>query len=117
MVIGAVIALCVLLLILAFLFPRLSRHPEHGSQRALGLGSRGASKAPGKLGRWFSKPFTSSSKAVSKERRHRPQGPVEDAVLMPGAGFEPARPFGQGFLRAPSLPFLHPGGERPNTRL
>jgi hypothetical protein len=66
MIIGGVIALCIILLILAFLFPRLSRGPEHGTERAFGLGSRGASKAPGKLGRWFSKPFNTSSKAVSK---------------------------------------------------
>ena len=66
MVIGGVIALCIIILILAFLFPRFSRHPQHGSQKAIGLGSRGASKAPGPLGRWFSKPFNTSNKAVSK---------------------------------------------------
>ena len=36
------------------------------SQKAIGLGGRGASKAPGKLGRWLSKPFQTSNKAVSK---------------------------------------------------
>jgi len=66
MLIGGVIAFCILLLILAFLLPRLSRHPERGGQKILGTGSRGASKAPGPLGRWFSKPFQTSSKAVSK---------------------------------------------------
>ena len=66
MLIGAVIVFCILILILAFLAPRLSRHPERGGQKVLGLGSRGASKAPGKLGRWLSKPFTTSNKAVSK---------------------------------------------------
>jgi Family of unknown function (DUF6411) len=66
MIIGAVIAFCVLLLILAFLFPRLSRHPERGGQKVMGTGSRGAGKAPGKLGQWLSKPFNSSSKAISK---------------------------------------------------
>ena len=66
MVIGAVIAFCILILILAFLAPRLSRHPERGGQKVLGVGSRGASKAPGKLGQWLSKPFNSSSKAISK---------------------------------------------------
>ena len=66
MLIGAVIVFCVLLLILAFLFPKLSRHPERGGQKAMGTGSRGASKAPGPLGRWFSKPFNQSSKAISK---------------------------------------------------
>jgi hypothetical protein len=80
MVIGAVIAFCILILILAFLAPRLSRHPERGGQKVLGLGSRGASKAPGKLGRWFSKPFQTSQKAVSKSgsagRRGRDKMPL-----------------------------------------
>ena len=66
MVIGAVIVFCILLLIFAFLFPRLSRHPERGGQKVMSTGSRGASKAPGKLGKWFSKPFNTSSKAISK---------------------------------------------------
>jgi Family of unknown function (DUF6411) len=66
MLIGGIIALCIILLILAFLAPRLSRGPERGSEKALGLGGRGAGKAPGPLGRWLRKPFTSSQKAVSK---------------------------------------------------
>jgi hypothetical protein len=66
MIIGAVIGFCILLLILAFLFPRLSRHPERGGQKAMSTGSRGAGKAPGKLGDWLSKPFNSSSRAISK---------------------------------------------------
>ena len=66
MIIGAVIGFCVLLLILAFLFPRLSRHPERGGQKVLGTAGRGAGKAPGKLGRYARKPFDSSQKAVSK---------------------------------------------------
>jgi uncharacterized protein DUF6411 len=80
MLIGAVIGFCILILILAFLAPRLSRHPERGGQKVLGLGSRGASKAPGKLGRWFSKPFTTSQRAVSKSgsagRRGRGKMPL-----------------------------------------
>jgi hypothetical protein len=66
MTIAIVAGFCVLLLILAFVAPRLSRHPERGGQKVLGFGSRGASKAPGKLGRWLAKPFQSSQKAVSK---------------------------------------------------
>jgi hypothetical protein len=66
MIIGAVIGFCVLLLIFAFLFPRLSRGPERGGQKVMGTGSRGAGKAPGPLGRWLSKPFNTSSKAISK---------------------------------------------------
>ena len=66
MLIGGVIALCIILLILAFLFPRLSRHPQRGSQAVIGTGGRAAGKAPGPLGRWFRKPFSTSQKAVSK---------------------------------------------------
>ena len=66
MLIAGVIVFCVLLLVLAFLFPRLSRHPERGGHSVLNVGDRGASKAPGKFGEWLSKPFKSSKKAVSK---------------------------------------------------
>ena len=66
MVIGAVIGFCILILILAFLFPRLSRGPERGGQEAMSTGSRGASKAPGRLGKWLAKPFNTSSKAIAK---------------------------------------------------
>ena len=66
MTIAIVAGFCVLLLVLAFLAPRLSRHVERGGQAPLGLGRRGAGKAPGKLGKWLSKPFASGQKAVSK---------------------------------------------------
>jgi uncharacterized protein DUF6411 len=66
MVIGAVVAFCGLLLILAFLFPRLSRYPERGGEKVAGTGGRAARHAPGKLGRWLSKPFQTSSKAIAK---------------------------------------------------
>jgi Family of unknown function (DUF6411) len=80
MTIAAVIAFCIVLLILAFLFPRLSRHPERGGQKVLGAGTRTSSKAPGKLGHWLSKPFQTSQKAVSKSgstgRRGRGKMPL-----------------------------------------
>ena len=80
MTIAAVIVFCIVLLILAFLAPRLSRHPERGGQKVLGLGSRGAGKAPGPLGRWLRKPFQTSQKAVSKSgsagRRGRGKMPL-----------------------------------------
>ena len=66
MIIGGVIIVCVLLLILAFVAPRLSRYPQNGVDKGLGMGSRAGSKAPGKLGSWLSKPFNKSSKAISK---------------------------------------------------
>ena len=80
MTIAIVVAFCIVLLILAFLAPRLSRHPERGGQRVLGMGSRGAGKAPGQLGRWLRKPFTTSQKAVAKSgsagRRGRSKMPL-----------------------------------------
>jgi Family of unknown function (DUF6411) len=80
MTIAIIVGFCVLILILAFLFPRLSRHPERGGQRVLGLGSRGAGKAPGPLGRWLRKPFSTSQRAVSKSgstgRRGRSKMPL-----------------------------------------
>jgi hypothetical protein len=80
MTIAIVVGFCILLLILAFLFPRLSRHPERGGQKVVGTGSRGAGKAPGKLGRWLQKPFSTSSKAISKSgstgRRGRSKMPL-----------------------------------------
>jgi hypothetical protein len=80
MLIAAIAAFCVLLLILAVLAPRLSRGPERGGQKVLGVGSRGAGKAPGPLGRWLRKPFQTSQQAVSKSgsagRRGRGKMPL-----------------------------------------
>ena len=66
MVIGIVAGVCVLLLILAFLVPRLSRGPQKGVDRTLSVGQRAGGKAPGPLGRLFQKPFSSSRKATNK---------------------------------------------------
>jgi hypothetical protein len=80
MTIAIIVGFCILLLILAFLFPRLSRHPERGGQRVLGIGSRGAGKAPGPLGRLLRKPFHTSQRAVSRSgsagRRGRSKMPL-----------------------------------------
>jgi hypothetical protein len=64
--IAAVVAICIVLLILAFVAPRLSHGPERGAHRAFGLGSRAGSKAPGPLGRLLAKPFQSGSKAAGR---------------------------------------------------
>ena len=66
MTILIVAAFCVLLLILAFLLPRLSRGPERAGRAAAGAPTKATSKAPGKLGRWLSKPFRASQKAITK---------------------------------------------------
>jgi hypothetical protein len=80
MLIAGIIAFCIVLLVLAFVFPRLSRHPERGGQGILRMGRKGAGKAPGKAGELLQKPFESSQKAVSKSgsagRRGRGKMPL-----------------------------------------
>ena len=66
MTVAIIIAVCVILLILAFLLPRLSRHPQRGVDRTLGVGQTAGSKAPGPLGRLFSKSFGMSRRATNK---------------------------------------------------
>ena len=66
MTIGIIIAVCIILLILAFLLPRLSRHPQRGVDRTLGVGQRTGGKAPGPIGRLFSKSFGMSRRATNK---------------------------------------------------
>jgi hypothetical protein len=66
MTVVAIAGICVILLVLAFLVPRLSRHPQRGVDRTLGAGQRAGSKAPGFLGRLFQKPFSSGRRATNK---------------------------------------------------
>jgi hypothetical protein len=66
MTIAIVAAICLLLLVLAFLAPRLSRYPERGVERTYSAGGNVAGKAPGKLGRWLRKPFDGANKATRK---------------------------------------------------
>ena len=80
MMILVIAGVCVVLLVLAFLLPRLSQGPERGVNKTLGVGQRAGSKAPGPLGRLLQKPFSSSRKATSKSasagRRGRGKMPV-----------------------------------------
>jgi hypothetical protein len=62
----AIIAFCVVLFILAFLAPRLSRHFQRAGEKPLQMGQRTSGKAPGRLGRWLQKPFSVSRRAVQK---------------------------------------------------
>lgn len=66
MLIAAIAVVCILLLILAFLAPRLSRHPQRGVNKTLGVGEQAGGSLPGKLGEWARKPFQSSRKATNK---------------------------------------------------
>ena len=80
MLIAAIAVVCVLLLVLAFLLPRLSQKPQRGVDKTLGVGQQAGSKAPGFLGRLLQKPFSSSRKATNKSasagRRARGKTPV-----------------------------------------
>ena len=80
MTIVVIVSVCVVLLVLAFLVPRLSRAPQRGVDRSLGVGQRAGSKAPGPLGRLLQKPFSSSRRAANKSaslgRRGRGKLPV-----------------------------------------
>jgi len=66
MVIGVVVGICVLLLILGFLVPRLSNHAKHGTDKGFGLGQRAGGKAPGPIGTLLSKSFGKSRQASDK---------------------------------------------------
>jgi hypothetical protein len=66
MVIGVLVGVCLLLLILGFLVPRLSAGPQRGIDRTLAGGQRAGADAPGLLGRLFAKRFQTSRKATNK---------------------------------------------------
>ena len=80
MTLGAIIAICIVLLVLGFLLPRLSIWPQKGVDRTLGAGQRAGGKAPGIIGRLFSKGFGTSRRATNKSaetgRRGRDKLPL-----------------------------------------
>ena len=80
MTIAIIVVVCVILLILGFLVPRLSCGPQRGVDRTLGVGQRAGGKAPGLIGRLFSKSFGTSRKATNKSastgRRARGKMPL-----------------------------------------
>ena len=66
MLIAGIIVVCIILLVLAFLVPRLSHGPQRGVDKTLGVGQQAGGKAPGPVGRLLQKPFSSSRKATNK---------------------------------------------------
>jgi hypothetical protein len=76
----AVIAFCIVLLVLAFLAPRLSRYFQQAGDKPLQLGQRTTGKAPGKFGEWLQKPFSKSRKAVSKSGEKGREGRAKSPV-------------------------------------
>jgi hypothetical protein len=80
MLIAALIVFCVLLFILAFLAPRLSRYFQRAGDKPLQLGQRTTGKAPGRFGKWLQKPFSKGRNAVQKSgakgRQERAKTPL-----------------------------------------
>ena len=80
MTLAAIVVICVVLLVLGFLVPRLSIWPQRGVDRTLGAGQRAGGKAPGPIGRLLSKGFGTSRKATNKSastgRRARDKAPL-----------------------------------------
>jgi hypothetical protein len=80
MLIAAIVVVCIVLLVLGFLVPRLSTRPQRGVDATLSTGGRAAGKAPSPLGRWLRKPFSTSQRAADKSasagRRGRGKMPL-----------------------------------------
>jgi hypothetical protein len=74
MTIAVIVAVCIILLVLAFLLPRASWWPQKGVDKTLGTGQGAASKLPGKAGEWAQKPFESSRKAANKSAQKGREG-------------------------------------------
>jgi hypothetical protein len=80
MTIAIIVAACIVLLVLGFLLPRLSIWPQRGVDRTLGVAQRTGGKAPGPIGKLFSKGFGKSRRATNKSastgRRARGKMPL-----------------------------------------
>ena len=74
MLIAAIIGVCIILVILAFLLPRASWWPQKGVDKTLGAGQDAASKLPGKAGEYAEKPFATSRKAANKSAQKGREG-------------------------------------------
>jgi hypothetical protein len=74
MTIAVIVGICIVLLVLGFLLPRLSIWPQKGVDRTLGAGQRAGGKAPGILGRLFSKGFGTSRRAADKSAQTGREG-------------------------------------------
>ena len=74
MLIAAVVGICIVIAVLAFLLPRLSQPAERGSKKPFSLGQRAAGQAPGKAGEVAQKPFAKAKEAISKSGSKGRQG-------------------------------------------
>ena len=80
MTIAIIVGVCIVLAVLAFLMPRLSRHAQRGVDSTLGAGQSDAGKAPGKVGEWLQKPFRSSRKAANRSAQKGREGRAKTPV-------------------------------------
>ena len=71
MTILAVVAICIILLILGFLAPRLSSKPQRGVNKTFGTGGNVAGKAPGPLGKLAPQAVRHVEQGREQERRRR----------------------------------------------
>lgn len=80
MLIAAIAAFCLVLVVVAFLAPRLSGYFQEAGDKPLSLGQRAGGSAPGRFGHWLQKPFSKSRKAIRKSgsagRKGRAKSPV-----------------------------------------
>jgi len=74
MLIAAVIVFCVVLVVLGFLAPRLSRYFQRAGDKPFQLGEREGAQAPGRLGRWLQGAFSKPRKAIRKSGSEGRQG-------------------------------------------
>lgn len=74
MTIAAAVALCIVMLIISFVAPTLSRHPQRGMNKVIGYPRFLVSKLPGPLGRWAAKPFDSTQKYANKSAEKGREG-------------------------------------------
>jgi hypothetical protein len=80
MTIAIIVGVCIILLILGFLLPRLSTHAQRGVDSTLSTGEGVAGSAPGKLGEWLRKPFQTSRKAADKSAQKGREGRAKTPV-------------------------------------
>ena len=80
MIIGGIIAICIVLAILAFLLPRLSHGPQKGVDKTLGAGQSAGGEGPGPARSAVQKP-SRLAQGDEQERRQGPRGSFEAAAL------------------------------------
>ena len=87
MTILVIVGVCIILAVLAFFLPRMSRHPQRGVDSTLEAGQDAAGKAPGKAGDLLEKPFETLAQGRQQKRAEGARGSREGArALGPNSG-------------------------------